>query len=152
MANLNSLSRPKKNATKAMRVGRGSRRGKTSGRGTKGQKARAGHSIRPQLRDIIKKIPKRRGYGKNRGRTVNSSRLVSITISLGRVNTAFAAGDAVNPKTLVEKKLVTARGGKAAKVVITGVGSLEKKLAVSGVRVTKSARSAIEAAGGTISE
>ena len=43
-------------------VGRGGKRGKTSGRGTKGQKARAGHRIRPALRDIIKKIPKLRGY------------------------------------------------------------------------------------------
>ncbi|HVY35840.1 MAG TPA: uL15 family ribosomal protein, partial [Candidatus Paceibacterota bacterium] len=46
-------------------VGRGSKRGKTSGRGTKGQKARAGHRIRPHIRDIIKKLPKLRGRGKN---------------------------------------------------------------------------------------
>ena len=45
--------------------GRGSGKGKTSGRGTKGQKARSGHKLRPELRDIIKKIPKLRGRGKN---------------------------------------------------------------------------------------
>ena len=38
-------------------VGRGSKRGKTSGRGTKGQKSRAGHKIRPEIRDRIKKLP-----------------------------------------------------------------------------------------------
>ncbi|MBI4136288.1 MAG: hypothetical protein HY481_01940 [Candidatus Vogelbacteria bacterium] len=43
-------------------VGRGGKRGTTAGRGTKGQKARAGHRIRPAIRDVIKKLPKRRGY------------------------------------------------------------------------------------------
>ena len=38
----------------SMRVGRGGKRGKTSGRGTKGQNARAGHRKRPEMRDIIK--------------------------------------------------------------------------------------------------
>ena len=42
------------------RVGRGGKRGKTSGRGTKGQNARAGHKKRPEMRDLIKKIPKQR--------------------------------------------------------------------------------------------
>lgn len=46
-------------------VGRGGTRGKTSGRGTKGQNARAGHKNRPELRDVIKRIPKLRGRGKN---------------------------------------------------------------------------------------
>lgn len=43
-------------------VGRGGKRGKTAGRGTKGQNARAGRKIKPVIRDFIKKIPKNRGY------------------------------------------------------------------------------------------
>jgi large subunit ribosomal protein L15 len=43
-------------------VGRGGKRGKTSGRGGKGQTARAGNKRRPELRDIIKKLPKHRGF------------------------------------------------------------------------------------------
>lgn len=50
---------------KSRQVGRGGTRGKTSGRGTKGQNARAGHKNRPELRDFIKRIPKLRGRGKN---------------------------------------------------------------------------------------
>lgn len=46
-------------------VGRGSKRGKTSGRGTKGQNARAGRKKRPELRDVIKRVPKLRGRGKS---------------------------------------------------------------------------------------
>ena len=44
---------------KSRQVGRGGKRGKTSGRGTKGQKARAGRKLRPEMRDIIKKFPKK---------------------------------------------------------------------------------------------
>ena len=46
-------------------MGRGGTRGKTAGRGTKGQNARAGRKKRPELRDIIKRIPKLRGRGKS---------------------------------------------------------------------------------------
>ena len=46
-------------------VGRGGTRGKTSGRGTKGQNARAGRKKRPEMRDIIKRMPKLRGRGKS---------------------------------------------------------------------------------------
>lgn len=50
---------------KSRSVGRGGKRGKTSGRGTKGQNARAGRKKRPELRDFIKRIPKLRGRGKS---------------------------------------------------------------------------------------
>ena len=49
----------------ARQVGRGGTRGKTAGRGTKGQNARAGRKKRPEWRDIIKRIPKLRGRGKS---------------------------------------------------------------------------------------
>lgn len=44
------------------RIGRGGKRGTTSGRGTKGQKARSGHRIRPAERDLIQQLPKLRGF------------------------------------------------------------------------------------------
>lgn len=49
----------------ARQVGRGGTRGKTAGRGTKGQNARAGHKKRPEMRDIIKRVPKLRNRGKS---------------------------------------------------------------------------------------
>ena len=51
---------------KAPRVGRGGKRGTTSGKGTKGQKARAGHRIRPAERDLIIRIPKLRGFAQRK--------------------------------------------------------------------------------------
>ncbi len=59
-----TLKRKTKNK-KSRQVGRGGKRGKTAGRGTKGQNARAGHKKRPELRNIIKRIPKLRGRGRS---------------------------------------------------------------------------------------
>lgn len=93
MTSLHTLKRPGSLKRPYRRVGRGqsSTRGKQSGRGGKGQTARAGHKIRPALRDIIKKLPKRRGYGKNRGRTV-VPHLEPIAVPVGRLNTMFENG------------------------------------------------------------
>src|SRR3990167_488832 len=86
-------------------VGRGGKRGKTSGRGTKGQKARAGHRIRPAIRDVIKKIPKRRGEGVSRNR-FSTPALNFAIINVSELSTVFASGDKVNPKTLLAKGLL----------------------------------------------
>ena len=73
---------PKHSKKRKKIVGRGGKRGKTSGRGHKGQKARAGHRIRPEERDAIKKIPKKRGHGKNRARiTFLPSKACGDTVS-----------------------------------------------------------------------
>ena len=58
---IHDLKRLHKNKKDRM-VGRGGKHAKTSGRGGKGQTARAGNKRRPELRDIIKKLPKNRGY------------------------------------------------------------------------------------------
>lgn len=130
-------------------VGRGGRRGKTSGRGTKGQKARAGHKIRPEMRDVIKKLPKRRGYGKNRSRTVRMERVVFAPVTLAALQATYTAGETVSPKTLLTKGLVRRMKGRVPAVKILGTGSLEKKLIVVGCAASVSAREAICAVGGT---
>lgn len=58
---IHDLKRKHKNKKDRL-VGRGGKHAKTSGRGGKGQTARAGNKRRPELRDIIKKLPKNRGY------------------------------------------------------------------------------------------
>ncbi len=135
---------------KTPRVGRGGKRGKTSGRGTKGQKARAGHKIRPEIRDLIKKIPKLRGHGKNRARGVHSGRRTVIPVNLATLETMFAAGDLVTPAILVKKGLVSARAGRMPLVKILGTGELTKNLAISDCTYSESAKAAIEKAGGSV--
>src|SRR3989344_3053869 len=76
---------------KTKRIGRGGKRGSFSGRGIKGQKSRAGRRIRPQIRDIIKKIHKRRGYGRSRASAVNPSKIKPAIVSLGDLEKKFSA-------------------------------------------------------------
>ncbi|MBP7741491.1 MAG: 50S ribosomal protein L15 [Candidatus Pacebacteria bacterium] len=131
------------------RVGRGGKRGKTSGRGTKGQNARAGHKKRPEMRDLIKKLPKLRGHGKNRSRTVRV-KAPYAGVNLSVLDTNFIAGDLVNPETLYKKGLVRARGGRISYVKILGNGTLSKALKVSDCSFSVAAQTAIEAAGGSV--
>lgn len=132
------------------RIGRGGKRGKTSGRGGKGQTARAGNSTRPEMRDFIKKLPKLRGHGKNRARTVNNERVKPTPVNLSLLEQHFAAGETVSPKALVALKLVSTISKKVPVVKILATGSLTKKLTVEGCLVSETAKAAIEAAGGKV--
>jgi len=142
---LNSLKAKSKRVT-SMRVGRGGKRGKTSGHGGKGQTARAGHKIRPEVRDLIKKLPKRRGHGKNRARTVRV-RSSFVPVNLAALSAAFSAGDTVTPVTLATHGLIR---GKGVRVKILGTGGIDKALKISGLEVSASAKAAIEKAGGSV--
>ncbi len=134
----------------AKRVGRGGKRGKTSGRGMKGQKARAGNSTRPEMRDIIKKLPKLRGHGKNRARSVNNEQVRPEVVNLTLLEKSFADGAAVNPKSLVAAGAVSLRRKQVPAVKLLGTGTLTKKLTVSGCELSASAREAILKAGGSV--
>jgi len=143
---LHSLS-PRTKNRKNPPVGRGGKRGKTSGRGGKGQTARAGHKIRPEVRDLIKKLPKRRGYGKNRARTVVTNRVKVSPVNLAALESAFKAGETVSPASLLEKNLVRRVKGRPPTVKILGTGALKKMLVFKGVTFSKSAKAAVESAG-----
>jgi len=132
------------------RIGRGGKRGKTSGRGHKGQKARAGNSTRPEMRDIIKKIPKLRGHGINRAQTVNNERVLPVVLNVSALEILENSVD-VNPKSLVAMGLISTRRKKAPAVKILGSGDLTKKLVVTGCQVSKTAKEKIEKAGGSVS-
>jgi len=142
---------PKTKNKQKKRVGRGGLRGKTSGRGHKGQKAHGGHNIRPEIRDIIKKLPKKRGHGKNRARTVNDSRVKPIPVNLAVLEKIFSAGDKITPKTLASKGIIRPRKGKRCVVKILGNGILTKKLSISRCLVSKTALEQIQKTGGSIS-
>ncbi len=146
---LNSFS-PRTKNRKNPPVGRGGKRGKTSGRGGKGQTARAGHKIRPEVRDLIKKLPKRRGYGKNRARTVRGNRVIAAPVNLAMLEAVYQAGETVSPATLLAKGLVRRAKGRAPAVKILGAGVISKSLIVRDCDLSDAAKAAIVAAGGTI--
>lgn len=133
---------------KSVQVGRGGKRGKTSGRGTKGQKARAGAKLRPEVRDIIKKIPKLRGRGKNSNLPVKTN----IAITLRDLDKHFADGDTVTVDTLNEKKIINAKTKRSRNIKIVKTGELTKKLTITGIATTSGAREAIEGAQGKVTE
>lgn len=126
MTALHTLSRTSKKPLRRVGRGQGSKRGKTSGRGTKGQNARAGRKKRPELRDFIKKLPKRRGYGKNRARGVNAERPLPVTVTLALLEKHFASGDTVNAEALAKHGLISLRKGKRARVKVLATGALTK--------------------------
>lgn len=140
------LKRVHKNK-KRMTVARGGKRGKTAGRGGKGQSARAGNKRRPEWRDIIKKLPKLRGRGVN---PLKPFGLRPTVINLGLIDQIFEAKDSVNPVSLAEKGLIETKSGKTPRVKILGGGELTKAMQFSGVALSGSAKEKIEKAGGTI--
>ncbi len=139
---MNTLKREHPNK-KSRQVGRGGTRGKTSGRGGKGQTARAGNKRRPQLRDMIKKIPKLRGY------RFSSFQKKPFVVNLVSLN-LFETNAEVNPETLLAKRIIKKVGGVTPKVKILAKGELTKKLSISQCEVSASARVKIEKAGGLI--
>ncbi|NCN11924.1 50S ribosomal protein L15 [Candidatus Kaiserbacteria bacterium] len=134
----------------AKRVGRGGKRGKMSGAGHKGQTARTGNSTRPEMRDFIKKLPKLRGHGKNRARTVNAEKVRPVVVNVSALEASFEVGATVTPKTLVSAGVVTAVARRAPMVKILGNGEIKKKLVVENCQVSQSAKTKIEAAGGSV--
>lgn len=146
---LNTIS-PKTKKERPEAVGRGGKRGKTSGRGGKGQTARAGHHIRPEVRDRIKKLPKLRGHGKNRSRTVRGNRIPTSAVNLSTVDAAYKVGETVSPATLVTRGVVRRAKGRAPEVKILGTGTITKAFVITGCMLSETARAAILAVGGTI--
>lgn len=125
--------------------GTGSGLGKTSGRGHKGQKSRAGSSQHPQFQggaiEMFRRIPKR-GFN-------NKFADIVLAINVGQLDTLFQNGDEVSPETLAKTQI-----GKAKYDVlkILGNGSLSKKLKISAHQFSASAREKIAASGSEIVE
>ena len=142
---LNTLSPAPGSKKEKRRLGRGigSGLGKTGGRGHKGLKSRSGGKVRPGFEGgqmpLKQRLPKF-GFTSLKG-------LVSAEVRLHEL--AAVAGDVADLATLAEANIIT-RNIKFAKVVLSG--ELTRPITVKGLRVTKGARAAIEAAGGKVEE
>jgi large subunit ribosomal protein L15 len=142
---LHTLKRNTQRKTK-QQIGRGAKRGKTSGRGQKGQASRAGRKMRPEIREVIKKIPKLRGRGKN----INKSFEVRpATLNL-RDLSKVPAGTVLTPKVFVDLGLVELSKGKVPSIKILGTGEITQALTFKKVAISASAIEKIEKAGGKV--
>ena len=140
---LNTLSPAAGSKPSAKRVGRGigSGLGKTCGRGHKGQKSRSGGSVRPGFEGgqmpLKQRLPK---FG-------FTSRKSLVTAEVRLAELAKVEGDVVSLETLKAANVIT-KDIKFVKVVLSG--EIARSVTVKGLRVTKGAQAAIEAAGGKI--
>lgn len=126
------------------RIGRGGKRGTTSGKGTKGQKSRSGHRIRPAIRDLMMKIPK------SRGANFKGIGVGFIVLGLSVLENNFDSGEKVTPKILNEKGLVKFKKGALAKIKILDKGILTKKLILENLSVSEPAAKKIITLGGEV--
>lgn len=144
---------------KARRIGRGGKRGTTSGAGTKGQKSRAGASVRPGFRGgdnrIWQLFPKQRGASKKHGskRPHRKHRFFAVSYKKPQsINVrdlaVFKDGETVSPLTLAQHGMIDT---EHTPVKILGSGELRRNLSFQDVPVSAAAREKIEAAGGSIS-
>ena len=135
---------PKHRAKAKKIVGRGGKKGTYSGKGGKGQTARAGRKLAPIIRELIKRYPKLKGY---RSFAMEDN---SVAVNLDVIDKNTKDGETINPKNLVEKGIIRMTKGKIPEVKILGNGKLTKKLVIENCKVSASAKVAIEKAGGTI--
>ncbi|BCL68387.1 50S ribosomal subunit protein L15 [Vibrio nigripulchritudo MADA3029] len=142
---LNTLSPAAGSKPSKKRLGRGigSGLGKTGGRGHKGQKSRSGGSVRPGFEGgqmpLKQRLPK---FG-----FTSRKSLVTSEVRLGEL--AKVEGDVVDLNSLKAANVIT-KNIEFVKVVLSG--EISKAVTVKGLRVTKGAKAAIEAAGGKIEE
>ena len=142
---LNTLSPAPGSKHAAKRVGRGigSGLGKTGGRGHKGQKSRSGGSVKPGFEGgqmpMQRRLPK---FG-----FTSAKSLISEEVRLSEL--ALVDGEIVDLETL-KKANVLRDSTKFAKVMLSC--ELDKAVTVRGIKVTKGARAAIEAAGGKVED
>lgn len=142
---LHDLKPTRGSTTKKTRVGRGisAGKGKTAGRGTKGQGSRSGGTKGPYFEGgqlpLVRRLPFKRGFN-------NIFRTEYQEVNVGLLD-AFDAGTDITPALLAEVGLID---DAYKPVVILGDGELTKKLTVSAHRVTKGAAAKIDAAGGSV--
>jgi large subunit ribosomal protein L15 len=150
--NLSTL-KPAQKRMARKRVGRGmgSGKGRYSGRGIKGQKARAGsHTMRPGFEGgqmpIYMRLGKKRGPYSKDAMPVGPHRTHTVSVNVRDLERVFDDGADITIETLVEKGLLK---NTRIDVKILGDGDLKKKLTVTAHSFSKSAREKIESAGGT---
>jgi large subunit ribosomal protein L15 len=151
--NLSSL-KPAQSAKARKRVGRGlgSGKGRYSGRGIKGQKARSGsHKMRAGFEGgqmpLYMRVGKQRGSTSKDAMPIGPFRTSTAPVNVGSLD-AFDDGAEVTPEALVEKGLI--RNTKTD-VKLLGNGELKKKLTIRVHAISATAREKVEQAGGSVS-
>lgn len=126
------------------RIGRGGKRGTTSGRGTKGQKSRSGHVLRPAERDLILRIPKKRGF-RNKPKS-EKPLLMKLSDFVLRALPLATQGGEITIARLREAGIISSRVRHGIKLV--GSAKVDAKFILKGIEVSKGVKDQVEKAGG----
>ncbi len=141
---LHHLRPPEGSRKRAIRAGRGEsgRRGKTAGRGTKGQKARDQTKVGFEggQTPLKLRIPKMKGFK-------NPFKRECAVVNVGRIAEAFEAGAIVDAEALRSKGLVAK---KKLPVKLLAEGDIDKALTIRVDACSAKAREKVEAAGGSV--
>jgi large subunit ribosomal protein L15 len=142
----------KRRARKRVGRGLGSGKGRYSGRGIKGQKARSGsHTMRPGFEGgqtpIYMRLPKQRGPYSKDAMPMGPHRTSTVPVNLRDLERVFDDGDEATLEAMLEKGLIK---NTRVDVKVLGQGELTKKLAVTAHSFSASAREKIEQAGGSV--
>ena len=142
---LDKLKKIKKSGKKRLGQGHGSGRGKTAGRGTKGQKAKGKISLSFEggALPLIKRLPFRRGKGKNK---VFKKKPMIVNI---KVLNLLKKDSIVDIETLIKNRIVDEKDAKMYGVKILGEGDLKIPLTIK-LPISKGAGSKIKKAGGKV--
>lgn len=132
---------PKTKPKRKRYIGHGGKKGTYSGKGTKGQRSRTGARIRPQIQDLIKRLPKMRGYDRISFRAKKET----ATININNLQNHFQSGEVVNRENLLAKGLISAR---IKRLKILNKGKITKALTIEKIPASKAAIEAIIKAGG----
>lgn len=136
--------KPKYRRKKSKRVGRGGKRGTYCGRGRKGQKARESRNLVPEIRGLIKRYPKLRGY------RFKSRKGEIAVVNIEALEKRFKEGDVVSPETLLKQGLIRRIKGRMPRIKILSKGKLSKGLTLENCQLSKAAKEAIEKAHGVV--
>lgn len=132
--------KPKIKLKNKKRVGRGGKRGSFSGKGIKGQKTHAGRKIKSQIMELIQRLPKLRGF-KNK-----SFFPKAIAVNVGDLDKKTTV-NIINKEALFKAGLIKKIDSP---VKILSEGEIKRSLQIEGLKVSKTAKKKIEAAGGQI--
>ncbi len=133
------------------RVGRGhgSGRGKTAGRGTKGQKARTGGKVHRAFNGGQTRLSKRLGFKRGLGNSNTAFRDNYAVVNIAELALIDTNITDIQPENFVTAGLMTPAEGRGL-VKVLGDGELDRALTVHAHKVSAGARTKIEAAGGRI--
>ncbi len=133
---------------RVQRIGRSGKRGSYSGRGVKGQKSRSGRRLYPAERDLIMRLPKRRGFRNLPKREAPA--VFNLSALSAKLKSFASAKEPVELNQALLRSIGLLGKSFRGEIKVLGTGEIAFPIAVRGIAVSKSAKIKIQKAGGSV--